>query len=68
MLGAQGLSAGKGFYRATSDVTRDLGFSGLTRRTATHNCLLRHTRESEGPILTRILTGKERESKLIHKF
>jgi hypothetical protein len=34
MLGAQGLWAGRDLYRATPAVTRDLGFSGLIRRTA----------------------------------
>jgi hypothetical protein len=34
MFGAQGLWAGKDLYRATPAVTRDLGFSGLIRRTA----------------------------------
>ena len=33
MLGAQGLWAGMDLYRATPAVTRDLGFSGLIRRT-----------------------------------
>jgi hypothetical protein len=51
MLGAQGL------YRATPAVTRDLGFSGLIRRTAQCIRLLRHTRGCGGNILTRILTG-----------
>ena len=34
MLGAQGLWAGRDLYRATPAATRDLGFSGLIRRTA----------------------------------
>jgi hypothetical protein len=38
-------------------VTRDLGFSGLIRRTAPSSRLLRHTRGCGEPILTRILTG-----------
>jgi hypothetical protein len=38
-------------------VTRDLGFSGLIRRTAPFSRLLRHTRGCGGCILTRILTG-----------
>jgi hypothetical protein len=42
MLGTQGLWAGRDLYRATP-VTRDLGFSGLIRRTAPFSCLLRHT-------------------------
>jgi hypothetical protein len=45
-------------YRATPAVTRDLGFSGLIRRTAPFSRLLRHTRGCGGSILTRILTGK----------
>ena len=44
MLGAQGLWAGRDLYRATPAVTRDLGFSGLIRRTAPFSRLLRHTR------------------------
>jgi hypothetical protein len=40
-------------------VTRDLGFSGLIRRTAPFSRLLRHTRECGGSILTWILTGIE---------
>jgi hypothetical protein len=57
MLGAQGLWAGRDLYRATPTVTRDLGFSGLIRRTAPFSRLLRHTRGCGGSILTRILTG-----------
>jgi hypothetical protein len=57
MLGAQGLSAGSYLYHATSAVTRDLGFSGLIRRTVPFSCLLRHTRGYGGSILTQILTG-----------
>jgi hypothetical protein len=44
MLGAQGLWAGRDLYRATSAVTRGLGFSGLIRRAAAFSRLLRHTR------------------------
>jgi hypothetical protein len=57
MLGAQGHWAGRDLYRATPAVTRDLGFSGLIRRTAPFSRLLRHTRGCGGSILTRILTG-----------
>jgi hypothetical protein len=57
MLGAQGLWAGRDLYRATSAVTRDLGFFGLIRRTASFSRLLRHTRGCGESILTRILTG-----------
>jgi hypothetical protein len=57
MLGARGLWAGRDLYRATPTVTRDLGFSGLIRRTAPFSRLLRHTRGCGGSILTRILTG-----------
>jgi hypothetical protein len=57
MLGAQGLWAGRDLYCATPAVTRDLGFSGLIRRTAPFSRLLRHTRGCGGSILTRILTG-----------
>jgi hypothetical protein len=57
MLGVQGLRAGRDLYRATPAVTRDLGFSGLIRRTAPFSRLLRHTRGYGGSILTRILTG-----------
>jgi hypothetical protein len=57
MLGAQGLWAGRDLYRATPTVTRDLGFSGLIRRTAPFRRLLRHTRGCGGPILTQVLTG-----------
>jgi hypothetical protein len=51
MLGAQGLWIGRDFYRATLAVARGVGFSGLIRRTAPFNRLLRYD------ILTRILTG-----------
>jgi hypothetical protein len=57
MLGAQGLWAGRDLYRATPAVTRDLGFSGLIRRTAPFSRLLQHTRGYGGSILTGILTG-----------
>jgi hypothetical protein len=57
MLGAQGLWALRDLYRATPAVTRDLGFSGLIRRTAPISRLLRHAWGCGGPILTRILTG-----------
>jgi hypothetical protein len=45
MLGAQGLLAERDLYRATPTVTRDLGFSGLIRRTAPFSRLLRSTHE-----------------------
>jgi hypothetical protein len=61
MLGAQGLWAGRDLYCATPAVTRDLGFSGLIRRTAPFSSLLRHTRGCGGSILTRILTGLNNE-------
>jgi hypothetical protein len=54
ILSTQGLWAGRDLHRATPAVTRDLGFSGLIRRTAPFSHLLRHTRGCEGPILTRI--------------
>jgi hypothetical protein len=59
MLGAQGLEQGKIFtvphllWHGTSV------FRGLIWRTAPFSCLLRHTSECGGPILTRILTGFE---------
>jgi hypothetical protein len=56
MLGAQGLWAGRNLYRATPAVTRDVGFSGLIRRTAPFSRFLRPTRGCGGSILTRILT------------
>jgi hypothetical protein len=56
LLGAQGLWAGRDLYRATPSLTRDLGFSGLIRRTAPFSRLLRHTRGCGGSILTRNLT------------
>jgi hypothetical protein len=56
MLGAQGLWAGRDLYHATPTATRDLGFSGLIRRTAPFSRFLRHTRGCGGSILTRILT------------
>jgi hypothetical protein len=59
MLGSQGLWAGRDLYRATPAATRDLGFSGLFRRTAPFSRLLQHTRGCGGSILTRILTGFE---------
>jgi hypothetical protein len=43
LLAPQGLWAGRDPYRATAAVTRDLGFSGLIRRTASFSRLLRHT-------------------------
>jgi hypothetical protein len=57
VLGAQGLWAGRDLYRATPSLTWDLGFSGLIRRTAPFNRLLRHAWGCGGSILTRILTG-----------
>jgi hypothetical protein len=51
MLGAQGLC-----LSCTPAVTRDLGFSGLIRRSAPFSRLLLHTRGCGGSILTRILT------------
>jgi hypothetical protein len=57
MLGAQGLWTGRDLYRATSAVTRDLGFSGLIRRTAPISRLLWHTWRCGESILTWILTG-----------
>jgi hypothetical protein len=59
MLGAQGLWAGRDLYHAPA-VTRDLGFSGLIRRTVPFSRLLRHTRGCGGSILTRILKGTGR--------
>jgi hypothetical protein len=47
MLSAQGLWAGRDLYSATSAVTRDLGFSGLIRRTAPFRRLLRHAWDAE---------------------
>jgi hypothetical protein len=57
MIGAQGLWAGMDLYRAKPAVTRDLGFSGLIRRTVPFSRLSRHTRGCGWSILTRILTG-----------
>jgi hypothetical protein len=57
MLGAQGLWAGRDLYRATPTVSRDLGFSGLIRRTAPFSRLLRLTMGCARSILTRIHTG-----------
>jgi hypothetical protein len=54
---AQGLWAERDLYRATLAVTRDVGFSGLIRRTAPFSRLLRHTRGCGESILTWILTG-----------
>jgi hypothetical protein len=71
MLGAKGLWAGRDLHRATPTVTRDLGFSGLIRRTAPFSRLLRHTRGCGGSILTRILTGRRdlssRNAHLVHQ-
>jgi hypothetical protein len=60
MLGAQGLWTGRDLYRATPAVhmTRGLGFSGLTRRTAPFSRFLRHAKGYGGSFLTRILKGK----------
>jgi hypothetical protein len=52
MLGAQGLWAGRDLYSATPAVKRDLGFSGIIRRTAPFCRLLRHTRGCGGSNLT----------------
>jgi hypothetical protein len=57
MLGAQDPWAERDLYRATPAVTRDLGFSGLIRKTAPISRLVRHTWGCGGSILTWILTG-----------
>jgi hypothetical protein len=62
MLGAQGLWAKRDLYRATPTLTRELGFSGLIRRTAPFSRLLRRAWGCGGPILTQILKGHEHES------
>jgi hypothetical protein len=49
-------------------VTRDLGFSGLIRKTAPFSRLLRDTRGCGGSILTRILTGINCYSKQGHYY
>jgi hypothetical protein len=54
MLSAQGLWAGRDLYRAIPTVTRDLGFSGLIRRTAPFSRLLRHTKGCGGSIRNKI--------------
>jgi hypothetical protein len=58
ILGAQGLWALRNPYRATLTVTRGLGFSSFIRRTAPFSRLLRHQWGCWGPILTRILAGR----------
>jgi hypothetical protein len=63
MLGTQGLWVGRDLYRATPAVTRDLGFSGLIRRSAPFNRLLRHTRGCGGSILSGILTLRHMDDK-----
>jgi hypothetical protein len=60
MLGAQGLLEGRDLYRATPAMTRDLGFSGLIRRTTPTSRPLRHVWGCGGPLLTRIFTGAKR--------
>jgi hypothetical protein len=62
-IGAQGLWAGRDLYRATPAVTLGLGFSGLIRRTAPFNRLLRFARGCGGPILTWALTVFQRKCK-----
>jgi hypothetical protein len=57
MRGAQGLWAGRDLYRATPAVIRNLGFTGLIRRTAPFSRLVRHTRGCGRSILTQIPTG-----------
>jgi hypothetical protein len=57
MLGSQGLWTGRDIYHVTPAAIRDLGFSGLIRRTTPLSRLLRHTRGCGGSILTQILTG-----------
>jgi hypothetical protein len=59
MLGVQGLWAGRDLYRATPAESRDLGISGLIRRTAPFSRLLRHMRGCGGSILTQILAGNK---------
>jgi hypothetical protein len=56
-LPLKGLWAGRDLYRATPVVTRDLGFSGLIRRTAPFCRLIWHTRGCGESILARILIG-----------
>jgi hypothetical protein len=56
ILAAQGFEQG-GSFIVTPTITRDLGFSGLIRRTTTFSRLLRHAWGYRGPFLTRILTG-----------
>jgi hypothetical protein len=55
MLGTQDLWAERDLYRATPTATRDLGFSGLIRRTALISRLLRLAWGCGECILTRIL-------------
>jgi hypothetical protein len=57
MLGAQGLWAGRDFYRVTPAVTHGLGFLVSFEWPSPFSRLLRHARGCGGPILTRILTG-----------
>jgi hypothetical protein len=47
----------EGSLSCTHTVIRDLGFSGLTRRTAPFSRILRRAWRCRGPILTWILTG-----------
>jgi hypothetical protein len=68
MLGAQGLWACRDLYRVTPAVTRDLGFSGLIRRTAPFSRILRHTRGCGWSILTWIFTGWDLKRKKMIKL
>jgi hypothetical protein len=54
MLGAWGLWAGRDLHRATPAVTRDIGFSGLIRRTAPFSRLFRIISLLHSSILRRI--------------
>jgi hypothetical protein len=58
---------GRDLYRATPAVTRDLGFSGLIRRTSPYLVASYNTRGCGGSILTRILTGLQADGSIESK-
>jgi hypothetical protein len=51
MLDAQGLQAGRDLYRVTPTMTRDLGFSGVNRRTAPFS-QMKHLQEDREEMYT----------------
>jgi hypothetical protein len=67
MFGAQGLWAGREFYRAISAATQGLGFSGLMRRTARVSCLSTTHKGVCRIILTRMFAGPHSSPLATHR-